>query len=379
MNRNIKEILLKIRKLKRNVFSKNIFSELKEIKISKINLYIYKTFLFKRERFHLFSYIAQGLRNGGTTKELLQSINYEYKKSKRMYLYTLIEQTLDNMEQYGMSDAEAMRAAGLISYMELQSIETISKSEPYKAMQFINEKTKNQNNLKWAIGMLFFPPLLVILGYLIFQPELQTMTMSLLEPVNSISSKKIEIPGYFNDRTFFGTLMIGMLFIMGSIFYIIEYLKKNNIKWLFQTFRIMEREFIINNFEVLLSLLKSGQSPMKAIELLSSNNTDIVSKKIFLEIKDAILEGDKNIYEVLSEYGVDSATVSYIRSGEMNNYLIESVSMALDYNRERYEKLVKILSKTLPLIGEILMTIILLKPLLDIITVTTVGTLSFEV
>jgi type II secretory pathway component PulF len=351
---------------------------LKNTSIKKIKLAINKKLFFSRDRYYLFSYLSQGLKNGGTTKELLQSISFEYRRNNKEYLSELIEDTLYNMEQNGLTDAEAMKESGLITYMELQAIETISKSEPYKAMQFINEKTKNNNNMKWAIGMLFFPPLLVITGYLIFQPELRQLTLTLLEPVNQISTKKIPIPEYFNSRTFFEITFLIAVSIMSGLYFIVEYLKKNNIKLLFKLFKIKEREFVVNNFEVFLSLLKSGLSPMKSIELLSENNSDIVSKKIFTDIKESIAEGEKSIYEVLSDYQLDSATISYIRSGEMNNYLIESVTMALDYNNERYEKLIKILSKILPLIGEILMTIILLKPLLDIITVTTVGSLDFQ-
>lgn len=346
--------------------------------INKIKEYLYIKLLFNKERFHLFTYLSQGLRNGGTTRELLESISYEYKKANKLFLSAIIDKVLDNMEQDGMSDGEAMYNANLITYIELQSIETISKSEPYRAMQFINEKTKNNDNFKWAIGMLFFPPLLVILGYLIFQPEIKDMTITMLDPINSISTKVIDIPAYIKDRVFFGTMFSSSLIFISLLFFGINYLKNHDPKTLFKIFRINEREFVINNFEILLGLLKSGQSQMRAVELLASNS-DTISRKIFGEVAEAIREGDKTMYEVFSSYGMDSATISYIRSGEMNNYLIESVEMALEYNRERYHKLSKILQKVMPLTGEILMTIILLKPLLDIITITTVGSLSFEV
>ena len=337
----------------------------------------YLKFLFQKERYHLFTYLAQGLKNGGTIRELLESISYEYKKSKKYFLSEIIDNVLDLMEQEGMSDSNAMYEAGLISYLELQSIETISKAEPYRAMQFINEKTKNNDNLKWAIGMLIFPPLLIIVGYFIFQPELKEMTLGMLEPINSMSSKQIAVPDYLESRTFFGTLLIMSIAFISGIFYFINYLKTSNQKLLFKLFRIKEREFVLNTFEVLLGLLRSGQSQMRAVELLSENS-DVVSNKIFADIAIAIREGDKTMYEVFSEYGMDSATISYIRSGEMNNYLIESIEMALEYNKERYDKLSKLLQKIMPLSGEIIMTIILLKPLLDIITITTVGSLSFE-
>lgn len=344
-----------------------------------LKYYLYKKTKFWSERFHLFTYISQGLRNGGTTKELLQSILIEYQKEKKVYMSKMIENTLYQMEEMGSTDAEAMQKAGLITIMELRSVEHISKSEPYKAMNFLNNRMKNENNIKWAVGMLFFPTILVLLGYIIFQPELKDLTLQLLEPVNSVSKKAIEIPSYFNDRGAFLFYFGLVLAAMFSFFGFVNYLEKNNIPLLFKLFKIKEREFIINNFEIFLSLLKSGQSPMRAIELLSDSNNTFIAKKIFGEMRLGLQEGDLYMHEILSAYKVDSATVSYLRSGEENNFLIESIQSIVDYNNERYEKLVKILTKTLPLIGEIIMTIAILLPLIDIINTTTIGTMNFEV
>jgi type II secretory pathway component PulF len=353
--------------------------DFEKIKKFDFSMFIYKKLKFGTDRYHLFTYISQGLRNGGTTKELFQSILIEYQKSKNEYMTEMIEETLYHMEELGATDAEAMQRAGLITTMELRSVEHISKSEPHKAMNFLNNKSKNENNMKWAVGMLFFPTILVLLGYVIFQPELKAMTEQLLEPVNSLSKTPIEGPEYFNDRTVFAGFLTLTIVIMASFFGFLSYLQKNNIRLLFKLFKIKEREFVLNNFEIFLSLLKSGQSPMRAVELLSDQNNDYISRKIFGDIKNGLQEGDKYMHEVLSEYGLDSATVSYMRSGEENNFLIESIQSIVDYNEERYEKLVKKLTKILPLIGEIIMTVVILLPLIDIINVTTVGTMSFEV
>lgn len=347
--------------------------------IDDLKMNIYKIFRFKKDRKYLFAYISQGLKNGGTSRQLLQSILIEFEKSHNYQLVRLIEDTLSYMEQYGYSDAESMRLSGFIDEMEYLSIESISKSEPHKAYDFINTRKDNEDNFKWAVGMLFFPVIFVLSGYLIFQPELAVLTKDLLDPVNSVSKKEIEIPEYFKDRVLFGSGLAFVFFLMVSLFGFVSYLKRNNPKLLFKIFIIFEREFILNNFEIMLSLLKSGQSQMRAVELLSENQTDIISKRIFSEIKEDMKEGESHIFEILSKYGFDSATISYMRSGEMNNFLIESVETSLEYNKERYDSLVKKLTKYLPLIGEIIMTIVLLKPILDIITVTTVGTLSFEV
>jgi hypothetical protein len=342
--------------------------------------FFYNLLRFNKDRYSLFSYLAQGVKNGGVTNELLEAILIEYKKSKNTFISKYIEKTLFYMQEEGNTDAEAFFNSGLINFREFKSIETISVDEPERAFVFINERVKSQNNLKWAVGMLFFPVLLVSFGYLIFQPELKDMAEQMLSPVNNISSKKIEIPIYLQDRTMFFTLFIGLLTMMFSFFGFIYYLQKRNIKLLFKLFKIKEQEFILNNFELLLSLLKSGQSAMKSIEILTNNeNNDIVSKQIFEEMREGLKTGEVQIFEILSKYSIDPATISYIRSGEMNNYLIESLNMVIDYNKEKYDILTKRLTKILPLVGQIAMTIFILKPLLDIIIVTTTGTLDFEV
>lgn len=347
--------------------------------MNKLQSFLFKNIYFNKERKHLFSFLSQGMKNGGTTRELLESINIEYDKNKNKFMFNIVSETLNFMEQEGYSDAEAMKKSGMITENEYLSIENISQAEPFRALEFINEKTKSKNNFKWAIGMLFFPVLLVLFGYFIFQPELQNLTKDLLEPVNSLSVKEIEIPGYFKDRTLFAIGILITLSLMIGLFIFVNLLKLYNQKLLFKIFRIFEREFVINNFEILLSLLKSGQSSMRAVELLADSKDDVVTRVIFSKIKIAMTDGDKKIFEVLGDYGLDSATISYMRSGEKNNALIQSVEMALEYNKEVYSKLEKILTKTLPLIGEIIMTIVLLKPILDIITVTTVGTMNFQV
>jgi len=340
--------------------------------------FLYRKLKFKKERFHLFVYISEGLRNGSTIVELLETIKESY-GDKNKYIQKYIQKTLYCMEELGDSEAEALYKSSLISLEEKQSIEHIFSSEPYKAMIFLNEKTSNEDNLKWAIGMLFFPTIFILLLYIIFQPELKEMTNEMLAPVNNLSLKKIAVPDWFEDRTMFLSYLTLVLGVMFGLFGFVSYLKKYNIPLLFKIFKIKEREFILNNFEIIQSLLNSGQSLMRSVELLSEQTNDIVAKKIFSEIRSSMQEGDKFMYEVLKKYNIDSATISYIMSGEKNNSVNNAIRSVVNYNRDRYNLLISILSKYLQLAGEIIMTLIILLPLIDIINVTTIGTLNFQV
>lgn len=368
---------MKVSNRTKNFKWKNNLKKIIDFK-NKMDYLIYKKMLLRKNRIYIFNYIAQGLKNGSSFKELVISISYGLKE-KNVYLYNSLSLILREMEDNGLSDMEAMYKIGFIDEIELRSISGISKSEPYKAYEFIINRATNQNNLKWGVGMLCFPVIIVLIGYIIFQPELKALTEELLAPINSLSTKKIAIPGYFNDRSTFVGYLFLVIFLIASFGGFITYLKKHNQKWLFKLFRIYEREFVINNFAVFLSLIKSGTSPIKAIEILADNKTDILSKTIFGEIAENQHQGLKSINQVFADYDMDQATVAYIRSGEDNNALLKSLETTLSYNEEKYEKLTKILVKILPLIGEIIMTIAILIPLIDIINVTTVGTLRFEI
>ena len=347
--------------------------------LSNINDYIYKLYRFRVERFQLFTYIAQGIRNGSTIKELIQSIIPQYRKRGSLKMEAMLHEALYRMEEMGSSDIKAMQEAGIITEDEYLAIESIANEDPYKAMIFLNEQSRNENNLRWAIGMLFFPTIFVLTLFTIFQPEMKAMTMEMLEPVNSISKKLIEAPWYLQDRSVFAGALAGSIAFMLSIFGSIHYLQKNNIPLLFKLLPIKEKEFVLNNFEAFLSLLKAGVSEMRIVEILSERGKNNVAKTIFKNAREKISTGESTLSEVLENYNIDPATIAYIKSGEDNNFLMEAIQSVVDYNRERYNKMVSKMSKMFPLIGEIIMTIVLLLPLIDIINVTTIGVLNFEV
>lgn len=355
---------------------------------------IFKNFMLHSYRTHLFTYLSQGLRNGGVTKRLLESMLSEYKEmsvNKRfgrtitlgeycnLQMHNIVLESIRNISINGDSDAEAMYKAGLINSKEFTAVQNISAAEPYKAIEFINDRARDQNNLKFALLMLFFPSIIVLTGYFIFQPELKAMTLSMLEPVNSVSTKQIPVPGYIENRYTFGFFLGLAILSMVTFFSFINYLKKNNPKLLFKLFRMTEREFIINNFELMVGLMKSGQSPIQAISAIRNGADDEATKRIFSEIEYGFLNGEQKMFEVFKKYEMDISTVSYIRGGEAQNYLEPAVIMALEYNKVVYAKTTARLTKILPLIGEIIMSIILLKPLLDVLMVTTSGSLNFSV
>lgn len=391
----IRSIKLRLMRLAKKFSRKNIIKTVGISKIRKIknvkdatkayfkindelDMYLYKKTRIQKKRAYIFNYLAQGLKNGQSVRALLESINIGL-KSKDPNMNRILSTVLDLMEVEGYSDMEAMYKAGLITKIEFNAINNMSKSEPYKSYEFIINRTKNEANLKWGVVMLILPIVMVLVGFIIFQPELKAFTEELLSPVNNISTKQIEVPEYFESRSLFIYLLLGVFGLVGIFAYIINHLKENNVRLLFKVFRIYEREFIINNLAVFLSLLRAGAAPIEAIKVLSEDGNEKVTKKIFKEIEENQEQGLLKINEVFSKYDIDEATVAYVRSGEDNNDLERSLTIVLEYNQEKYEKLIKVLSRVLPMIGEFAMAIALLKPLIDIINVTTIGTMGFEI
>jgi len=160
--------------------------------------------------------------------------------------------------------------------------------------------------------------------------------------------------------------------------YSINMVKRFKPTKFFKFFRLAEKEFIVNTFSALINLRKSGKSYIQSYKILSETTKDILTRTFYLKIYEASKEGNNaSLYLIGKEYNMNKFNLSYLKIGTVNNDLDTTIETIYDYNLEIYQKQIKRLVKFLPLIGEIIMTIILLKPLIDIIMVTTVGAMDF--
>lgn len=348
--------------------------------IQKLNLMLRKLFFkftYKKEREYLFIYLSQGIKNGLTTISLLESILESYKKKNDQFYYTKIKEIISYMQNDGLAEAEAFYKANMIDKMESKILESADSLD--HGFEDINTQTKNKNNFNTAIIFLFFPALLVSFGYIIFQPELKFWALKLVEPVSQYSTSQIPIPEYFEDRTAFIIVFLSIVGIMLSTFMILNLLKKYYTKYYFYFIVFAQREFIINTFNIIYRLKKIGFSLIEAIDYIIEETKDKTYRKIYIEFKEHLMSGENNIHVILEKYYIDDATISYLRSGEMNNSMDAGIKMLLDYNEYKYNKTLNQMIKYLPFVGEIIMTLILLKPLLDLILLSTIGVMDFTI
>lgn len=339
---------------------------------------IYLATRFKHDKKHLLLYMSQGLVHGSSNTKLLESMQMEYRKRDMDVMDRMVTIAIDNMEVKGYELGEAFYSAGMFSSAEKTTYNAVSKSSPSEALEHINKQNKYKNEFKYAVLMLIFPLSVVLSGYLIFMPEVRAFALDMLEPINAVSKDPIPMPAYFEDRTIFAVGLISLLSLAFGAHWLVDWAKKNNPAGLFASIKLIEREFVLNSFILLSQLMKSGLSVSRSVEVILENTTDPVVRRIFTEIKEhGELGGDMS--DVLDRYLTDYATVSYLKSGENSDQIEASINMALSHNEILHEKLVSKLIVWIPLAGEMMMTLVLLLPLLDIIILTTSGTMNFTI
>ncbi len=346
------------------------------------NNFLYKIYfnkiLLKRTKKHFFIYLSQGIKHGSSISSLISTIKNEYKKIKMFQMYEILKDTLYKMENDGLDIGDAFYLSGLFNESEKTTFNAISKKSINSAFEQIIKQNKYKSEFKYALLMLVTPVLFILFGYIVFLPEVKAFTLSILAPVNAVSSTAIQIPAYFNDRSIFVISFLSIIFISGFIIYLVEYLKKNNPKILFSFVRLIEREFIVNHFSVLLQLMESGLNISDSVEVILKDSNDTLAKKI---LGDALadMSNGYDFSHTIEKYFSDYATVAFLKGGELNDQIESSLSMILSHNELLYQKLISRLIVWLPMAGETIMTVVLLIPLLDILKTTTVNAMNFTV
>jgi len=344
----------------------------------KFKKFLIKQTIIKQNKPLILSYLASGLKQGNNLLTLItrykETLNIT--DSEEKHIIGILDEIEHIIKTKGTNTTYILYQVGLLSENEYLIISNYN--DLYIGLELVLKMNKQKNNFSWAITLFFFPSFIVLLGLLIFQPELKAFAYNALEPINSQSKTLIKIPAYLEDRTAYS---IGLtLFITFYVFimYSINMVKRFKPTKFFKFFRLAEKEFIVNTFSALINLRKSGKSYIQSYKILSETTKDILTRTFYLKIYEASKEGNNaSLYLIGKEYNMNKFNLSYLKIGTVNNDLDTTIETIYDYNLEIYQKQIKRLVKFLPLIGEIIMTIILLKPLIDIIMVTTVGAMDF--
>lgn len=329
-----------------------------------------------KDRKFIFIFLSKGLKNGTPIKILLKELVVFTKEDKQYQLSKILEKILNDIEEKGIDFSSSLRDNGIITSAEYDILRY--STEYYTGLEFLIESNTHGKNLKYAILLLFLPSIVVSTLYFVFQPQLLDFVYQLLIPVNSVSSTEIPIPAYLKDRKIFGIIMFLTYFFCGFVFYLQWILKRKNPKLFFNLFPLVEKEFIINTMTPLLNLINIGMSPGKAISTLMNNNDPLVLR-IYGEMNELMKLGNKEIHKIFRKYKMDKATTTYMKIGENTSSFPEALKSIIEYNKEQYNKTIKRLLFILPLSGELIMVGILLFPLINIIMLTTVGVMQFNI
>lgn len=343
-----------------------------------LTIYWHKKTTVKNNKDLILSYLANGLKRGNNLLTLISKYKetLEPEIKDEAVIISILDEIIEIVETKGTNTTYILYQVGLLTEKEYLIISNYN--DLHLGLELVLKMNKQQNNFNWAIALFFFPPFVVLIGLVIFQPEMKEFAYTAIEPINAHSKKMIKIPEYLEDRTFFlaSTFLFTLFYILTM--YTIEMVKKFKPHSYFRYFRLAEKEFIVNTFSSLLNLRKSGKSYVQSYKILSETSKDPFIKNFFDEIHTETKQGNiKGIYSISKKYNMDKFNLSYFKTGTLNNDLDNTVETILEYNKEKYEKQIALLVKFLPLIGEIIMTIILLKPLIDIIMVTTVDVMNF--
>lgn len=352
-----------------------------ELKNEKYNIFVYlaKKNVIRQHKPLLLNYISNGLKQGNNFLTLIEQYKSTLSNTQEeKIIISLLDNIINNIGINTTNTSQVLKEVGLLNDKEFIIVSNYTNL--YTGLDLILNLNKQKNNFNLAILLLFFPPFIVTILLFIFQPEIRDFAYNALSSINEYSTTKITIPVYLEDRYFFGYTILFIIFLYSSILYFINYIKEKHTYTFFRFFRLSEKEFIINTFSSIRSLRESGKSFTQSYKILSSTSKDIIIKKFYNEVYEQSQQGNKKaLYDISKKFNLDKFNLSYFKIGILNNDLESSINTILEYNEIRYEKQIKFLIKVLPMIGEIIMTIIIVKPLIDIIMVTTVGAMKFTI
>lgn len=350
--------------LKNNSLLQNLFS------------IIYILVQFKKDRNNFFLYMSIGLKGGTNISQLLETYIRE-NKNEDMYFVPYLEKMQKELKEEGSKFSEVLRDVGMIDGDEFILFENINSA--HQVLDYLVEKRKDQDSIRYALGMFFVPTILATIGFLVFQPEVKAWVEEMLLPINQYSTKLIEVPPMFQDRSTFFLMFLASTGAMLGVIFGLKLLRDKNPRAYFNLFKLGQSEFLVNSLSTVIRLKDAGVTYGVAFRMLSENSVDKTQKMFFKTLNDNFEQGQVSVHQVLRAYGFSKDVISLIKIGELNSNLDATIELAYEHSKKNYEKKIKKMSMYMPLLGELFMTLTIIIPLIEIIAVTTIGTMGFQV
>jgi len=344
-------------------------------KIKVFNARLFNRSIDQEERELLLKFFAKGIERGISLNLLIKVKSEEYTLSGKIEYLKLMNNLLKKVNDDGENITKSMYELNIINDYEFSILDSSPRMDD--ALEYILGSNSNNRQMNKIILSLFLPPLLGSLILIIGQPYLYELGHSIVDPINNLAKESnIQIPVYLNDKiTFIKMFIIFLLTTIGFLSFM-KIIKRYYIKQYFQLFPFTEKETTLEIMTNIYNLHKTGFSIGQSIDMLSKQNTKSFNNKIFSEMNDVLKTGNMNLHLILNKYGFDPFTVGLFKIAETTSDFKEMLEDIITYNNERYNIMLKRLKTFVPLIGQLLMTAVILKPILDLIMLSTVGIMN---
>lgn len=330
----------------------------------------------KGEKDFFLSYLKSGDLGGISSKDLLEIKKDEYLHLKRYIMADMVDKLLGEVRR-GVGLAEALQAIEVITESEYL---TLTKSRSLSAgIDRITEKKKEAGGANGLLLLFFVPPIGITHLLLWTHGQVKDVLLKMTEPLREMTTKSVEIPGYLLDPTtyyIYGGLLHIILF--GSIITFIV-LKKINVPMYLKFLPYRRYEYTIDILHTIKSLKEAGISLSDSVKISIMGENDKIKLDIYKDIELSLKTGKGQLADILAKYHLDFTSIGFIRTGEKTKRFDQLLSIAEGEIKDRYERILKKLHPIAKFGGQVAMLGIAFKPMVDIMILTSIGQMDFEV
>jgi len=330
----------------------------------------------KSEKNFFLSYLKSGDLGGISSKELLDIKYDEYIYLKRYVMADLMQSILLEVKR-GLNLPEALKNSKIISESEYLTL--IKSNSLSSGIDRITEQKESSGGAMNLILLFFVPPTIIVHLLLWSHDAVKNVLLNMTEPLREMTSKSVEIPHYLLDPTTY--------YVYGGIYHIIFIsfiitiliLRKINIKLYFKILPFRRFEYTIDIIHSIKSLKEAGISLADAVKISIMGETNSIKLAIYSDIQDSLRSGKSNLADILWNYNLDFTAIGFIRTGEKTKRFEELLVIADNEIKERYQSILEKFKPFAKIGGQVFMLGIAFKPMVDIMILTSIGQMDFEV
>jgi hypothetical protein len=334
----------------------------------------YKNPMPYAEKYRVLNYL-RNLDKVGNMKRGIELKQEEYTKRKKWGPLFVINKVNKHLKS-GKDIVEAMFRANLINSRERQVFEK-SRTFSEATEQILDLQSKKSKSIMGF--MLLLIPIGAILVLLLTTREMVNKVLTdMMKPIVAAGATPPPLPVYMESPLMYGLGNIAFFGGLLVVFLFMRYNKKHSPKVYFKTIPIFEEEYSFNIIHSLKSMLKSGTSLSDSAKILLDGEDDNIKKKIYGEIVESTKKGVVSLADIFENNGINYSTVSLIKMGEDSGRMEEALNSAYNEIETRYNRDIKIFNTACMWGGQLGMIFISMKPMIDIMLLTSVGQLNFQ-